>query len=109
MTPVSVAAASAIATHTIHVSVYRISRRRSTMSPMAPAGNAKRKNGRVEAVCVSATYSGLAPIDTMSHAAPTLCMNVPTSDTTSAMSSWRKIGVRSGRHKLAASCVGDVA
>src|SRR5579862_3506129 len=79
------------------------------MSPMAPAGRAKRKYGRVEAVWVSATYSGLAPIDTMSHAAPTLCMNVPRSDTTSARSSRRKIGVRSGRHSLAASFVGDVA
>jgi hypothetical protein len=57
------------------------------MSPSDPAGNAKRKKGSVEAVCVSATYSGLAPSDTMSHAEPTPCMNVPTSETMSAMRS----------------------
>ena len=59
----------------------------ATLIHEAPAGSAKRKNGSVEAVCVNATRSGLAPIDTISHADPTPCMNVPTSDTTSAMSS----------------------
>ncbi len=106
MTPVSVVAASATATHTIHVSVYRISLRRSAISPMDPAGKAKRKNGSVEAVCVSATYSGPAPSDTISHADPTPCMKVPISEAMSAMSKCRKIGVRRGRHKLTASCVG---
>ena len=76
------------------------------MSPIAPAGRAKRKNGSVDAVCVSATYIGPAPSDTISHAAPTLCMNVPMSETTSAMSKLRKIGVRSGRHKLGGSVCG---
>src|SRR3984893_19186058 len=78
------------------------------MSPMAPAGSARRKNGSVEAVWVSATYIGPAPTETMSHAAPTPCMNVPISDTTSATSSWRKIGVRNGRHRLGVSCLSDV-
>src|SRR2546428_1114791 len=79
------------------------------MSPIDPAGSARRKNGSVEAVWVSATYIGPAPSETMSHAAPTPCMNVRTSDTTSATSSSRKIGVRNGRHKLGASRFGDVA
>src|SRR6202171_489549 len=77
------------------------------MSPTDPAGSAKRKNGSVEAVCVSATYMGPAPRETMSHAAPTVCMNVPTSDMMSARSRLRKIGVRNGRHRLDASCFGD--
>src|SRR2546426_6591132 len=78
------------------------------MSPIDPAGSARRKNGSVEAVWVSATYIGPAPSETMSHAAPTPCMNVPTSDAMSATSSWRKIGVRNGRHRLGASGFGDI-
>src|SRR5258708_18780840 len=73
------------------------------MSPMAPAGSATRKNGRVEAVWVNATYRGPAPSETMSQAAPTPCMDVPTSDAMSAIRSQRKIGVRSGRHGLGRS------
>ena len=38
--------------------------------------------------------------DTISQAAPTLCMNVPTSETTSAMSKLRKVDDRRGRHRL---------
>src|SRR5258705_3254764 len=100
MRPRIVTTASTVATRTIQNSVYRISRRRSTMSPMAPAGSAKTKNGRADAVCVSATYIGPAPSETMSHAAPTVCMNVPISDMTSAIRRLRKTGVRSGRHRL---------
>jgi hypothetical protein len=68
---------------------------------MDPAGSAKTKNGSVDAVCVSATKRGPAPMDTMSQAAPTLCMNVPMSEATFAMSNCRKIGVLRGRHTLA--------
>jgi hypothetical protein len=39
--------------------------------------------------------------DTISHVAPTLCIKVPTSETTSAMSKLRKIDDLRGRHKLA--------
>jgi hypothetical protein len=45
------------------------------------------------AVCVSATYNGLAANDTISQAEPTLCMKAPTSETISATSSRRRIGV----------------
>jgi hypothetical protein len=70
--PVRVSAANIRATPTIQLSVYRINLRRSTMSPMAPAGSAKMKNGKAEAVCVSATYIGPALSETISPAAPTL-------------------------------------
>src|SRR5882672_1336468 len=92
--------ASTTETTTIHVSVNRITLRRSTMSPIAPAGRASIKNGRADAVCVRATYIGPALRDTISQAAPTLCINVPTSETTSATSKLRKVDDLRGRHKL---------
>ncbi len=82
--------ASAIATQTIQPSAKRISLRRSMMSPAEPAGSARRKNGRDEAVCVRAIYIGPAPSDTINHAAPTLCMKVPMSAMTSATNRLRK-------------------
>ena len=44
-----------------------------------------------------ATSVALAPIDTLSHAAPTLCMNVPMSESRSATNRLLKIDVRKGR------------
>src|ERR1700722_9917939 len=76
------------------------------MSPRAPAGSAKTKKGKADAVCVGATYMGPALSETISHAAPTLCMNVPMSDTMSAISRLRKAGARNGRQRLGIS--GDV-
>src|SRR4029077_21251672 len=84
--PAIVIAVSTAATLTIQASVSKITLRRSTISPMAPAGRAKMKNGSADAVCVRATYIGPALRDTMSQAAPTLCIKVPTSETTSAIS-----------------------
>jgi len=52
---------------------------------------------------VSATYIGPALSETMSHAAPTLCMNAPMSETTLARSRLRKIGVWNGRQRLGTS------
>src|SRR6202171_6240263 len=103
--PAIVITASTPATPTIHVSVRRITLRRSTMSPMAPAGSAKMKNGRADAVCVKATYIGPALRDTISHAAPTLCIKVPTSDTTSAIKRLRNMDDRSGRKRVAGASV----
>ena len=71
------------------------------MSPIAPAGKARTKKGSADAVCVRATYIGPALRDTISQAAPTLCMKVPTSETTSAISKLRKVGDLSGRQRLA--------
>src|SRR6267378_809704 len=96
----AVRTASTTATENIHISVVSISFRRSKMSPKAPAGNASRKNGNAETVCVSATSSGPAPCETISHAAPTLCINVPTSETRSATNRFRNTGRRSTRHVL---------
>src|SRR5262249_4886544 len=80
--------------------VQRVGARGWTIPPAAPAGNARRKNGNVDAVCVSATNVGPAPSETMSHAAPTLCMNAPMSETTSAIRRLLKSGLRRGLHKL---------
>ena len=53
--PLMVVAVRTMATLAIHTSVNKISFRRSTMSPMDPAGRAKTKNGKALAVCVKAT------------------------------------------------------
>jgi hypothetical protein len=100
MNPAMVAIASTLATATIQHSVYRMSLRQSTMSPTAPAGKAKRKKGNDDAVWVSATIVALAPSDTMSQDAPTLCMNVPMLDSRSAMKTFRKMGMRRGVQRL---------
>src|SRR6266446_5177742 len=107
--PAIVITASTEATASIHVSVNRITLRRSTMSPIAPAGRARRKNGRAEAVCVRATYMGPALSETINQAAPTLCMNVPTSETTSAMSRLRKVDDLRGRQRLAELFLAEIA
>jgi len=70
------------------------------MSPIAPAGRASTKNGSAEAVCVRATYIGPALSDTINQAAPTLCINVPISETTFAVSKLRKVDDRNGRQRL---------
>src|ERR1700681_63417 len=107
--PAIVIAASTPATPTIHVSVRRITLRRSTMSPMAPAGSAKMKNGKADAVCVRATYIGTALRDTISQAAPTLCIKVPTSETTSAMRRLRNVDDRRGRQRLVGALLVGIA
>src|SRR5450755_635872 len=103
MSPAMVTTASTMATVAIHTSVNKINFRRSTMSPMDPAGKANTKNGRALAVCVRATYRGPAWREIISQAAPTLCINVPMSEATSATSRLRKIGPRRGRHRVGTS------
>jgi len=49
---------------------------------------------------VRATYIGPALSDTINQAAPTLCINVPTSETTFAVSKLRKVGDVNGRQRL---------
>ena len=70
------------------------------MSPIEPAGSASTKKGSEDAVWVSATYIGPAPKDTINQAAPTLCMKVPMSESTSAMRRLRNVATRSGDHGL---------
>jgi len=61
----------------------------------------QKKKGRADAVCVSATIIGPALSETINQAAPTLCMNVPTSETMSATIRLRNVGFFSGRQRLA--------
>jgi hypothetical protein len=73
-------------------------RRRSTTSASAPAGNASRKNGRLAAVCMSDTRSGDDESPVITHAAAVVCIHVPTFETSDAIQKPRKSGFRSGRH-----------
>src|SRR5580658_6329117 len=100
ISPASVNPATSDATAIIHVSVPRMILRLSRMSPTAPAGRASTKNGIADAVWISATYIGPALSDTINQAAPTLCMKVPISETTFAVSRLRNVGVRNGRQRL---------
>ena len=52
--PANVTTVRTVATANIHVSVPRISLRRSKISPIEPAGSASRKNGKAEAVWINA-------------------------------------------------------
>src|SRR5262249_3998635 len=61
-----------------------------------PAGSPTRNTGRLVAACTSATMVGDGASEVMSHAAPTLCIHVPTFDTTVAVHRARKRGARSG-------------
>src|ERR1700735_607766 len=84
----------------IQDSVPRINLRRSTMSPMDPAGSARMKNGSAVAVWMSAICSGLLLSDVINHAAPTPCIKEPTSDAKSAIRRFRKSGMRRGLQGL---------
>src|SRR4249919_3958260 len=74
------------------------SRRRSTMSASAPAGNPTRKTGRLVAACTSATTTGEGVREVISHAAPTFCIHVPIFDVSDAIQRARNTGSRSGSH-----------
>jgi hypothetical protein len=52
--PVNVTTVRTAAMANIHISVPRINLRRSKMSPIEPAGSANRKNGKADAVWISA-------------------------------------------------------
>src|SRR5947208_2323288 len=94
--PSTVQTPSAAAATSIHTCVARSSRRRSTMSASAPAGSARRKNGRLVAVCMSDTMRGEGASPVMSHAAFVSCIHVPTFETHEASQSARKTGWASG-------------
>ena len=99
----NVATTRMVAMASIQNSVPRINLRRSTMSPMEPAGRARRKKGRAEAVWISAICRGLLLREVISQAAPTPCMKAPTSETKSAIRRFRNNGRRRGRHGLCES------
>jgi hypothetical protein len=56
------------------------------------------KMGRLAAVCMRATKSGDGVSEVISQATPTLCIQVPTLDTTVAIQIERKRAWRSGLH-----------
>jgi hypothetical protein len=82
--PASVSPPSVAAATSIHVCVTSSRRRRSTTSASAPAGNASRKNGRLAAVCMSATSRGEGASVVISHAPAASCIHVPRLDTSDA-------------------------
>ena len=87
---------STVATTTIHACAAISNLRRSTMSASAPAGSARRKKGRLEAVCINATSRGDGASEVMSYAAPVSCIHVPMFDATEASQRERKNGCCSG-------------
>jgi hypothetical protein len=64
------------------------------------------KKGSAEAVWMSAICRGLLLSEVINHAAPTLCINAPTSEAKSAMRRFRNNGVRRGCHGLDDPAVG---
>ena len=71
-------------------------RRRSTMSAIAPLGRPSRNTGSVDAVCTSATHTGLGASEVISQAAATSFIHMVTLAASQASHSMRKTGLRSG-------------
>jgi hypothetical protein len=81
-------------------------RRRSTRSPIAPAGTANSSTGRLDAVWISATGAAAVVSESISHCAPTVCIQPPTLLTNCASHIARNVGERNGPQAdaPAASC-----
>ncbi len=71
-------------------------RRRSTASPIAPAGSANRNTGRLVAACTSVTMIGVGRSSVISHAVPTLPSQMPIFEARLASHTARKVGMASG-------------
>ncbi len=69
---------SAVATKNMYVCATIRKRRLSTRSPIVPARTAKRKIGTLAALCTKATYVAEPVSVSMSHCAPTVCIQLPT-------------------------------
>jgi hypothetical protein len=72
-------------------------RRRSIPSARAPAGKARKKIGRVVAVCNSAIMTGDEVSDVISQPAPASCIHAPIFEVSEATHRARKSGWRNGR------------
>ncbi len=72
--------------------------RRSTISASAPPGSARKKIGKLEAVCTSDTASGDLESEVIIHAAPTFCIQVPRLEASAAIHSARNTCRLSGAH-----------
>lgn len=81
------------------------SSRRSTMSASAPASSPTRNTGKLVAAYTKAIMVGEAVSEVINHAAPTLCIQVPTFEMTVAIHSMRNSECRSGlQAEAAAGC-----
>jgi len=69
---------STVATKNMYVCATRRNRRLSTRSPIVPARTAKRKIGTLAALCTKATYAAEPVRVSISHCAPTVCIQLPT-------------------------------
>src|SRR5579883_2936369 len=94
--PISVSTPIAAATASISDCVKISQRRRSIRSAIAPAGSVIRKTGSVVAVWTSATGSGDVASSVISQEAATVCIHVPTFETTEAIHMARNRPCRSG-------------
>src|ERR1700687_2203932 len=88
--------ASSPAARSIQHCVTSSSRRRSTISAIAPAGRPTTKTGRVGALCTRATINGDGESEVMAQAALTFCIQVPTFETSEAIHRARNTGCDSG-------------
>ena len=103
--PRAVNTVSRIAAHSIQVCVPRISRRRSTISAMAPAGRASRNTGAMVAACTMLTISASGDIVAIIQPAPVFCIQTPSEATILAPQrvrnrEWRK-GLRAEGRAMA--------
>ena len=99
--------AMARATSSIQAWVSRSSRRRSTMSAMAPPGMDKISMGRVAPVSMRLMSSGDRESSDMSHFSPTLWTQVPTFEAMAAIQIARKRRLRNGAKGDLASVTGS--
>src|SRR5271169_3231559 len=72
------------------------SRRRSTISAKAPAGNASSITGKLSAASTSATIDGDGESEVISQPAPTSCIHDPMFDTKVAIQRLRKSALCNG-------------
>ena len=98
VTPVRVRIPSTPAQLAIQTCVPIRNRRRSTMSAMAPAGMASRKNGVLVAACTSETITGVGASEVISHPAPTSCIHEAMFTNRMAIHSMRNTPWRNGVH-----------
>ena len=75
--PASASTPSASAASSMNVCATSRNRLRSTRSPTAPAGTANSSTGRLAAVWISATGVAAVVSDSISHWAPTACIQPP--------------------------------
>ncbi len=95
---VKVSTASVDVAATIQACAASTSRRRSTMSAVAPASRLSSTAGRLVAVCTAAISVGESDSDATTVTAPTLCIQMTTCDPSSEPQIARNTGRRRGAH-----------